>query len=108
MNVSVTAVLLALAVGVAVPVLVQAFITLRTANRVLTSLDRRLETMLGELTRLVGRLEPSSSEQHNVASMIGAAVVPAIAAAVRTLRHRDAPGAAATDNAAGNEGTRNG
>lgn len=90
-NVSVTTVLVALAVGVALPVLVQVFITLRTANRVLVSLDRRLDAVLGELTRVVGRLEPSSSEQHNVASIIGAAVVPAIAAAVRTLRHRDAP-----------------
>jgi hypothetical protein len=81
-------VLLALGVGVALPVLVQAFITLRTANRVMTSLDRRLETTLADLSRIVRRLEPSSEPNH-MASLIGAAVVPAIAAAVRSLRHRE-------------------
>lgn len=91
-NIDVSLVLVALAVGVAVPVLVQAFVTLRTVNRVMTSLDRRLEATLSDLSRVVGRIEPVS-EQNQLASMVGAAVVPAIAAAVRSLRHRDSNGA---------------
>ena len=90
-------VLLALGVGVALPVLVQAFLTLRTVNRVMMSVDRRLEATLADLSRIMGRLEPTS-ERNEVASLIGAAVVPAIAAAVRSFRHRDqdVPGAAGT------------
>lgn len=85
-NVAVSLVLVALGVGVALPVLVQAFVTLRTVNRVVTSLDQRAEGALAELSRVVGRLEPASGKSE-VASLIGAALVPAIAAAVRSLRH---------------------
>jgi hypothetical protein len=92
-NLDVSVVLLALGVGVLLPVLVQAFLTLRTASRVMTSLDRRLEATLGDLSRIAGRLEPAA-EQSQVASLIGAAVVPAIAAAVRSLRHREPTGSA--------------
>lgn len=93
-NITVSVVLLALGVGVALPVLIQAFVTLRSANRLMVSLDRRLETTLGDLSRAVGRLEPAS-DHRQVASLIGAAVVPAIVAAVRSLRHREQPSAGA-------------
>ena len=98
-NVAVSVVLLALGVGVALPVLMQAFITLRTANRLMTSLDRRLDAALGDLSRVVGRLEPAS-DHREVASLIGAAVVPALVAAVRALRHHG-PSAARAEGANG-------
>lgn len=90
-NIDVSLVLAALAVGIAVPVLVQAFVTLRTVNRVILSLDRRLEATLSDLSRVAGRIGPVS-EQNQFASILGAAVVPAIAAAVRSLRHPDPHG----------------
>ena len=87
-NVTVSVVLLALVVGVLLPVLVQLFVTLRTLQRVVISVDQRLERTLNEVSGLAARFEQTPGN-HSTAAAIGAAVAPAIVAAIQSFRHRD-------------------
>jgi hypothetical protein len=85
-------VLLAVLVGAALPVLMQLWITLRTARSVLATggqrLDRALEEVTGTATRIsqIADSLQALSEKIRIASAIGAAVGPAVAAAVRAFR----------------------
>ncbi len=85
---TVSVVLLALVVGVLLPVLVQVFVTLRTLQRIALTIDKRMDRTLGELSSLTTRFERAPGN-HQTAAAIGAAVAPAIVAAIQAFRHRE-------------------
>ncbi len=77
--------LAALLVGVALPLLVQLFLTLRSLQKVLVVLDKRLDVTLRDLSDTIGSLRQVGAPA-STASAIGAALVPAIVAGIRALR----------------------
>jgi hypothetical protein len=78
-------VLLAFVGGLAVPILVQLFLTLRTLQRVSLSVERRIDETSREVTHVLAglRREPSGPD---ALSLIASAAVPAVLAAVRAFR----------------------
>jgi hypothetical protein len=77
--------ILALLAGMAIPLLVQLFLTARTVKRVSESLDRKLDETRRELHELIagGRRDGGSAD---LASALAGAAVPAVIAAVRAYR----------------------
>jgi hypothetical protein len=78
-------VLLAFLGGLAVPILVQLFLTLRTLQRVSLSVERRIDETSRELSDVLGGLRRQASGP-DVGSLIASAAVPAVVAAVRAFR----------------------
>lgn len=84
-------VLVAVAVGAALPALIQLALTLKTARTVLTSSSRRLDEALEQAsaaTANIGQLAESLNElaeKLRAVATVGAAVGPAVAAAVRAF-----------------------
>jgi hypothetical protein len=87
-------VLLAFLGGLAVPVLVQVFLTLRTLQRVSLSVERRIEETSREVTGVLAGLRRESSGPDPM-SLIASAAVPAVLAAVRAFRTTPAANGAA-------------
>jgi hypothetical protein len=79
-------VLLAFLGGLAVPILVQLFLTLRTLQRVSLSVERRMDETSRELTSVLAGLRREGSGGPDVVSLIASAAVPAVLAAVRAFR----------------------
>jgi hypothetical protein len=77
--------LLALVTGLAVPLLVQLFITLRGLRRTAEALERRLDVTLKEIGDAVADLRRSSSGPSALGATLAAAG-PVILAAVRAFR----------------------
>jgi hypothetical protein len=73
--------LLALVTGIAVPLMVQLFLTLRSLQRVAGVLDRRLDRTLGELSEVASNLRQSTSPGAGSSALL-AALAPALVAAV--------------------------
>jgi hypothetical protein len=82
--------ILALLAGLAIPLLVQLFLTARTIQRVSESLDRKLEESRRELHAALagGRRDSGSAD---LASALASAAVPAVIAAVRAFRSTSSP-----------------
>lgn len=77
--------LMALIVGVTLPLLVQLFMTLRSLQKVITMLDKRLDPTLRDLSDTIASLR-KTTEPTNAASIIGAAAVPAALAALQAFK----------------------
>jgi hypothetical protein len=78
-------VLVALLVGVALPLLLQMFVTVRALQRTAERVERRLDGALADVSHLASRLD-ASPRQSEAAALVGAALVPAALAAIRTFR----------------------
>jgi hypothetical protein len=77
--------LAALAVGVALPLLVQLYVTLRSVQRLMATLDRRLDPTLRELQEALATLK-GRPPAGQVTGELVAALLPAGLAAVRAFR----------------------
>jgi hypothetical protein len=104
-------VLLAFGAGVILPLAIQLFLTLRATHRTLISTGRRLEQTLEGLEAAALRAQQSVSPTTRTMTAIGAALVPAVAAAMRAWHQQGQSGEAepATvdrhlDSASGDEG----
>jgi hypothetical protein len=93
-------VLLAFGAGVILPLAVQLFLTLRMAHRTLVSTSRRLEQTLEGLEAAALRAQQSVSPTARTMTAIGAALVPAVAAAMRAW-HQQGLAAEAEPNTTG-------
>lgn len=99
---SIKLVILAFTVGLAAPLVVQLFLTLRTAQRAMASTRVRIERTLDGLDAVIGRFQGGSSPTTQALSAFGAALVPAAAAAFKAWRESaaapEAPEAAQVEN----------
>jgi hypothetical protein len=77
--------ILALVAGMAIPLLVQLFLTARTVQRAAASIERNVEDVRRDLHGLVGGAARSGAPPEWAATLAGAAV-PAVIAAVRAFR----------------------
>jgi hypothetical protein len=77
--------LLALVTGLAVPLLVQVFITLRGLRRTTETLERRLDATLKEIGETAADLRRSTSGPSSLVATLAAAA-PVVLAAVRAFR----------------------
>lgn len=90
--------LAALMVGVAVPLLVQLFITLRSLRQAVATMDERLDRTMHELNELLARVSRAQAPPNETLSQVGAALIPAVVAAVRAYRaHHHTNGVAAPE-----------
>jgi hypothetical protein len=78
-------VLLAFLGGLAVPILIQLFLTLRTLQRVSLSVERRIDETSREVDSVLAGLRRESSGPDAL-SLVASAAVPAVLAAVRAFR----------------------
>lgn len=77
--------LLALALGVAIPLMVQVFLALRDARRTMARLEIRIEPALRDVEEVAALLR-RRAQPLEVTSGIAEALVPAALAAVRAFR----------------------
>jgi HAMP domain-containing protein len=92
-------VLLAFGAGVILPLAVQLFITLRATHRTLVVTGRRLEQTLESLESAALHAQQSVSPTTRTMTAIGAALVPAVAAAVRSWQAQGVSAGAETAKA---------
>lgn len=78
-------VLLAFGAGLAVPLALQLFLTLRAAQRTITSTRLRVERTLDGLDGMINRVQ-TASPANKTLSAVSAAVVPAVMAAFKAWR----------------------
>ena len=76
-------VMLAFGAGLAVPLALQLFLTLRTAQRTITSTRVRMERTLDGLDGVINRIQAPTNQ---TLSAVGAALVPAAVAAFKAWR----------------------
>jgi hypothetical protein len=76
--------LLALVTGIALPLMIQLFLTLRSLQRVAGVLDRRLDRTLGDLSDVASNLRQSTSPGAGSSALL-AALGPALVAAVASF-----------------------
>lgn len=90
-------ILVALGLGVAIPVLVQLFLTLREVQRTVKLLNTHVEPSLRALNDIAQRLRdtPPAGQQGVT---IAAALIPAAVAAYRAYREHHAPETAAPES----------
>jgi hypothetical protein len=71
--------------GLALPVMVQLFLTLRTLQRTSVTVERRIDETSRDLHEVLAglRREPAGPD---VASLLASAAVPAVVAAIRAFR----------------------
>jgi uncharacterized protein YoxC len=84
--------LLALLTGVAVPLLVQLFLTLRSLRRATDAVERRLDKLLGDVNSIAEQVRERAAHPSPLAASL-TATLPAVVAAVqafRTSMHADA------------------
>jgi len=94
--------LLALVTGVAVPLLVQLFLTLRSLRLATDAVERRLDKLLGDVNAIADEVRTRASNPGPLAASLTAAV-PAILAGVQAFRasmHSDAATAGDGDSRA--------
>jgi hypothetical protein len=77
--------IVALLGGIAIPLLVQVFLTARTVQRVSISLERKVDDTRKELHELLAPPRRESGGQE-LAALLASAAVPAVIAAVRAFR----------------------
>ncbi len=65
--------------------MVQLFMTLRSLQKVITMLDKRLDPTLRDLSETIAGLR-KTSEPSSAASIVGAAAVPAVLAALQAFK----------------------
>jgi|GEM_PF-3286283 len=84
--------LLALLTGVAVPLLVQLFLTLRSLRVATDSVERRLDKLLGDVNAIADQVRTRAAHPSPLAASLTAALPAALAAvqAFRTSMHGDA------------------
>jgi hypothetical protein len=83
--------LLALFVGVALPLIIQMFVTTRAIHSSTERMERRLDATLSEISGAIAQFR-SPRASADGAAVLGAALVPAIVAAVRTFRSHHTTG----------------
>jgi len=84
--------LLALLTGVAVPLLVQLFLTLRSLRLATDAVEQRLDKLLGDVNAIADAVREKATHPCRLASSLTAAL-PAVVAAVQAFRasmHADA------------------
>ena len=98
--------ILAFGAGLAVPLALQLFLTLRTAQRTIASTRLRMERTLDGLDGVIARFQGASPTTQAL-SAFGAALVPAAAAAFKAWREAaagsDAPGPPPIENTSSRE-----
>jgi hypothetical protein len=105
---SIKLVMLAFALGLGVPLVLQAFVTLRAVHKIVTSTQARLDRALAGLEGLVARAPgatAASPPATQALSVLGAALVPAALTAFKVWKEASAGAGAA---AVGAEGTAEG
>jgi len=81
-------VLLALVVGAALPMLVQLFTTMRSMQKSIADVERRVDRALDDVSRAAGRVGHPATP---TAAAIGAALGPAVVAAIGAFRAHAKP-----------------
>jgi hypothetical protein len=79
-------VLLAFLGGLAAPVLVQLFLTLRTLRQSSLAIERRVQEASHDLATILAGVRRESNSGPDLASLIASAAAPALIAAVRAFR----------------------
>lgn len=83
--------LIALALGVAIPVLVQLFLTLRQAQKTIARLESRIDPALRDINQVIEHLKsPPPAPGAGAAQVLGAALIPAAIAAYKAFRAHSA------------------
>jgi hypothetical protein len=82
-------VLLAFGAGIIVPLAIQLFLTLRSLHRNVEATSRRLNETMDALELAAKRAQQSSSPATRSLTTLAAALIPAIASAVRAYRGED-------------------
>ena len=77
--------LLALLTGVAVPLLVQLFLTLRSLRLATDAVERRLDKLLGDVNAIADQVRTRAAHPSSLAASLTAAL-PAVSAAVQAFR----------------------
>jgi hypothetical protein len=91
-------VLATLVVGVAIPLLLQLFLTLRRLQHLVATLDRRLDPALRDLADVISDFKPRPRASHAEIATVIAAAVPALVAGIRAFRSTDKPDGSADGN----------
>jgi hypothetical protein len=91
--------LAAIALGMAVPVFVQLFVTLRDLQRAVKRLEQQVEPALRDLSTVLAQLREAPSLGQS-ASSLASLVVPAAVAAVRAFRAASSAPSSPTDGSA--------
>ena len=78
--------LAALFAGVAIPLLLQLFLTLRRLQHLMATLERRLDPALRDLADVISDLKPRPQPSHAATATLIAALVPALVAGARAFR----------------------
>jgi hypothetical protein len=103
---SIKLVMLAFALGLGVPLVLQAFVTLRAVHKIVTSTQARLDGALKGLEGLVARAPgatAASPPATQALSVLGAALVPAALTAFKVWKEASAGAGAAAAGAADTE-----
>ena len=79
-------VLLAFGAGITLPIAIQLFLTLRAMHRTVESTSRRLADTLESLELAAKRAQQNQSPGTRTLTAVGAALIPAIVAAVRAYK----------------------
>jgi hypothetical protein len=79
-------VVLAFAAGITLPIAIQLFLTLRAMHRTVESTSRRLAETLDSLEAAAKRAQQTQSPGTRTLTAMGAALIPAVVAAVRAYR----------------------
>jgi hypothetical protein len=103
---SIKLVMLAFALGLGVPLVLQAFVTLRAVHKIVTSTQVRLDRALAGLEGLVSRapgagMSAASPPTTQALSVLGAALVPAALTAFKVWKEASAGAGAAAVGAEG-------
>jgi hypothetical protein len=99
---SIKLVMLAFALGLGVPLVLQAFVTLRAVHKIVTSTQARLDRALEGLEGLVARAPGASAASPpatQALSVLGAALVPAALTAFKVWKEASAGAGAAAAGA---------
>jgi hypothetical protein len=89
--------LFALVAGIAIPVLVQLFVTLRSIQRSATAVQHKMDETLATVTAVVGPLGASRPTGSDPLPALAAALVPALVAGFRAYRTTGAAAAPAQE-----------
>jgi len=89
--------LLALLTGVAVPLLVQLFLTLRSLRLATDSVERRLDKLLGDVNAIADQVRTRAAHPSPLAASLTAAL-PVVLAAVQAFRTSMHGGAGPSDH----------
>ena len=92
-------VLLAFGAGITLPLAIQLFLTLRSVHRTVETTSRRLNDAIENLELAAKRAQQTASPAARSLTAVGAALIPAIVAAVRAYRGEMVPSGTEEDAA---------